>query len=165
MKRLSFFSIFVVISLYYVNLSFGQATANLADLTVSFKGPTTAAQGEIITDKIKISVKNKGGLVARNFHVDIILKESETVEYMCGRGYIASLRPGQAISSASAMALPVSIPRDIRPGNYGICAIADSTGVVAESNEGNNRVCQRITITERVLRIDVPPKIPKDAMK
>jgi len=165
MKRLGFFSIAGIITISWGNLSFGQAKANLADLTVSFKGPTTASQGEVITDRVKISVKNRGGLVARNFHLDIVLKETATVEYMCGRGLIASLRPGQSISSARAMALPVSIPEGIRPGNYEICAIADSTAVVTESNETNNRVCHRITITGRVLKIDQPPRLPVDQMK
>jgi len=164
MKKFLFF-VALLMSFSWASRSFGQATANLADLTVSFKEPTTAAQGEDITDKVKISVKNRGGLVARNFHVDIILKESATIEHMCGRGFIASLRPGQSISSARAMALPVSIPGGIRPGNYQICAIADSTAVVTESNETNNRVCHRITITQRVLKIDVPPKIPVDQLK
>ena len=149
-----------------VNISFGQATALPADLTISLKGPSTASQGEDISGKIKISVKNRGGLEAKNFHVDIILKESTGTEYMCGRGFIASLRPGQSISSASAMALPCSIPRDIRPGEYQLCAIADSTNVVPEgANEGNNSVCQRITIKERILKPALPPKIPKEAVK
>jgi len=149
-----------------ISQSFGQATALPADLTISFKGPSTASQGEDISGKIKISVKNRGGLEAKNFHVDIILKESTGTEYMCGRGFIASLRPGQSISSASAMALPCSIPRDIRPGEYQLCAIADSTNVVPEgANEGNNSVCQRITITGRIIKPALPPKIPKEAVK
>jgi subtilase family serine protease len=159
-------SIAFLVAASRVNICFGQAAALPADLTVSFKGPSTASQGEDISGKIKISVKNRGGLEARNFHVDVILKESTGTEYMCGRGFIASLRSGQSISSASAMALPCSIPRDIRPGEYRLCAIADSTNVVPEgANEGNNSVCQRIIITARTLKIDTPPKIPKEPVK
>jgi subtilase family serine protease len=153
-------------SLSWINQSFSQTALLVPDLTVSFKGPSSAFQGENISAKIKISVKNKGNAEAKNFHVDIILKESTGTEYMCGRGFIATLRPGQSISSASAMALPCSIPKDIRPGEYQLCAIADSTNVVPEgANEGNNRVCDRITIKERILKPTLPPKIPKEPVK
>jgi subtilase family serine protease len=158
-------SIAFLVAVFRVNLSFSQATALPADLTVSFKGPSTASQGEDISGKIKISVKNNGGLEARNFNVDIILKDSTGTEYMCGRGFIASLRSGQSVSSASAMALPCSIPRDIRPGEYQLCAIADSTNVVRESRDDNNSVCQGIEITPRVLKPTLPPKIPKEPVK
>jgi subtilase family serine protease len=158
-------SIAFLVAASRVIISYGQATALPADLTISFKGPSTASQGEVISGKIKISVKNNGGLEARNFHVDIVLKESTGTEHMCGRGYIASLRAGQSISSASAMALPCSIPGGIRPGGYQLCAIADSTNVVRESREDNNRVCQGIEITPTVLKPALPPKIPKEPVK
>jgi len=149
----------------WVSVSFGQAVAVLPDLVVSFKGPSTAYQGEVIAEKIKITVRNKGGMEAKNFHVDIILREPPTTEHMCGRGYIVSLKPGKSISTPSAMQLPVSIPRDIRPGNYELCAVVDSTGVVRESNEGNNRVCQRITIIEKKLKpVTLHPLIPKEKL-
>jgi hypothetical protein len=137
----------------WLSVSFGQAAAPLADLVVSFKAPATAYQGEVIAEKIKITVRNKGGLEAKNFHVDIILKEISkkllTTEHMCGRGYIMSLKPGKSISTPSAMQLPVSIPGDIQPGKYQLCAVVDSTHVVRESSERNNRVCQNITIKEK----------------
>jgi subtilase family serine protease len=165
MKRLGILFFSIMISLLWTSHSFSQTALLSPDLTVSFKGPTSAAQGENISTKVKISVKNKGNAEARNFHVDVILRESPTVEHMCGRGFIARLRPNESISSPSAMALPISIPGDIRSGNYEICAIADSTGVVIESNEGNNKVCHRIAIMERILKIDLPPKIPKEPVK
>jgi subtilase family serine protease len=158
-------SIVFLVSAHSVNICFGQASALLADLTVSFKAPSLASQGENISGKIKISVKNQGGLEAKNFHVDIILRESTGTEHMCGRGYIARLRPGESVSSASAMALPCSMPRDIRPGAYQLCAIADTTNVVREANEDNNRVCQGIEITPRVLKPALPPRIPKEPVK
>jgi hypothetical protein len=161
-------SITFLIAVSRVNLLFGQATALPADLTIGFKGPSTASQGEDISGKIKISVKNRGGLEAKNFHVDIILKgwagptPPPATEHMCGRGFIMSLKPGQSISTASAMQLPATIPPGIPPGNYELCAIADSTDVVPEgANEGNNTVCQRITITSKILKPHLPPKIPK----
>ncbi len=156
--------VFLVIA-SQVDISFGQATALPADLTVSFKGPSSALRGEVISEKIKITVKNKGGLEAKNFHVDIILRESTGTEYMCGRGFIASLRPGQSITSASAMALPSSIPRDIMPGTYQLCAVVDSTNVVRESNEDNNRVCQGIEITPSALISPPTPRIPKEPVR
>ncbi len=155
-----------------ISPSFGQATALPADLTVSFKGPSTAFQGEDISGKIKISVKNRGGLEARNFHVDIILKgwagppPPPTTEHMCGRGFIMSLKPGESISSVSEMQLPAMIPPNIPPGNYELCAVADSTNVVPEgANEGNNTVCQKITIIARELKPKIPHKIPKEPVK
>lgn len=154
-----------------ISQSFGQVTALPADLTISFKGPSTTSQGEDISGKIKISVKNKGGLEAKNFHVDIILKgwagttPPPATEHMCGRGFIASLRPGDSISSLSAMGLSVRIPPDIPPGNYELCAIVDPTNAVTESKENNNSLCQKIKITERILKPVLPQKIPKEPMK
>lgn len=105
---------------------------------------------------------------AKNFHVDIILKgwagptPPLAIEHMLGRAFVSSLRAGRT----KAVAFPnASIPPGIPPGNYEICAVADSTGVVLESNEGNNSLCQSIRITERVLKPALPPRIPKKAVR
>ena len=165
MKAISVFCLTVVVGLLWTVSSFGQATALLADLVVSFKAPATAFKGQVITDKIKITVKNKGGLEAKNFHVDIVLKETPTIEHMCGRGFIMSLKPGRSISTPLAMQLPVSIPGGIKPGRYQLCAVVDPTSVVREYNETNNRVCQTFTIVLGKPKPISSPLIPKAPVK
>jgi len=119
------------------------------DLTVSFKGPSSAKQGESLSGKYKIVVKNIGLTEARNFYVDIKLvgwagsEPPPSKEHLCGRGFVAIVKPTE---TGVISGLSPSIPPDIPPGNYQLCAVVDSTEIVDESDENNNRVCQSITI-------------------
>jgi hypothetical protein len=119
------------------------------DLTVSFKGPSSVKQGESLSGKYKIVVKNIGLKEARDFYVDIKLvgwagsEPPPVKEHLCGRGFVAIVQPsGTGVISG----LYPSIPPDIPQGNYKLCAVVDSTETVDESDENNNRVCQSITI-------------------
>jgi|GEM_PF-1806146 len=119
------------------------------DLTVNFKGPSSAEQGESLSGKYKMIVKNIGLQEARNFYVDIKLvgwtgsEAPPAKEHLCGRGFVAIVQPsGTGVISG----LSPSIPPDIPPGNYKLCAVVDSTETVDESDENNNKVCQSITI-------------------
>jgi subtilase family serine protease len=118
------------------------------DLTAAFKGPSSAAQGENITAKVKTYIKNRGTVEARNFYVDIVLRETTETDHRLGRASIGSLA---AERSATLNFGTVIIPSDIPLGNYHLCVIADSTNMVVEGthNEGNNTFCQRITIGVR----------------
>ncbi len=122
------------------------------DLTVSFKGPSSAKQGESLSGKYKIVVKNVGLKEARNFFVDIKLiggagsQPAPANEHLCGRGFVAIVQPsGTGVISG----LSPTIPPDIPPGNYKLCAVVDSTELVDESDENNNKVCQPITILKK----------------
>ncbi len=122
------------------------------DLTVSFKGPSSAKQGESLSGKYKIVVKNIGLKEARNFYVDIKLfgwagsQPTPATEHLCGRGFVAIAKPsGTGIISG----LSPTIPPDIPPGSYKLCAVVDSTEIVDESDENNNKVCQPITILKK----------------
>lgn len=122
------------------------------DLTVSFKGPSAAMQGESLTGKYKLIVKNTGNKEARNFYVDIKLigwagtEPPPSKEHLCGRGFVSMIQPG---GTAVPSGLSPSIPPDIPPGNYQLCAVVDSTEVIDESDENNNKVCQSITILKK----------------
>lgn len=122
------------------------------DLTLSFKGPSSVKQGESLAGKYKITLKNKGSKEARNFYVDIKLigwagsEPPPSREHLCGRGFVSIIQPnGTAVPSG----LTPSIPPDIPPGNYQLCGIVDSTEIVDESDENNNKVCQPITILKK----------------
>ncbi len=122
------------------------------DLTVSFKGPSSAKQGESLAGKYKLIIKNPGSKEARNFYVDIKLigwvgsELPPSKEHLCGRGFISQILPnGTAIPSG----LSPSIPPDIPPGNYQLCAVVDSTEIIDESDENNNKICQSITILKK----------------
>ncbi len=133
---------------FSISLSFGAVMPPRPDLTAAFKGPSSATQGENITVKVKAYVRNRGTAEARNFYVDIVLRESTGTDHRLGRTSISSLAAGR---SATLNFGTIAIPSDIPPGNYHLCVIADSTNVVVEgtTNEENNTFCQRITVMPR----------------
>ena len=119
----------------------------MPDLAVDFKGLATASPGEDIGGKIQITVKNTGGTDSRGFYVDIILRESTGSERVCARERIENITPQKSVRLLFDPKHPVLIPDDVQPGKYRLCAFADSTDVVRESREKNNKVCHVITIT------------------
>jgi subtilase family serine protease len=156
-------------SVLWVNQSFAQTALLAPDLIIlKLRAPASAPQGEDISGKVKVYMKNQGNTEAKNFHVDIILKgwagptPPPSTEHMLGRAFISSLGPGRSTEVTFPGA---RIPPDIPLGDCQFCAIADPTNVVRESKEDNNNLCQRITITARTLKIDTPPKIPKEPVK
>jgi len=154
-RERDFFRILVLIGIvtflanpFSLNQSFGAVMPPRPDLTSVFKGPSSATQGENITAKVKAYVKNRGTAEARNFYVDIVLRETSGTDHRLGRASISSLAAGR---SATLNFGTILIPSDVPPGNYHLCVIADSTDVVVEgtTNEGNNTFCQRIMISAR----------------
>jgi len=118
------------------------------DLTAAFKGPSSEAQGENVTAKVKAYIKNRGTVEARNFYVDIVLRETTETDHRLGRASINGLAAGRPAPLSFGT---ITIPSDVPLGNYHLCVIADSTNVVVEGthNEGNNTFCQRIMIGVR----------------
>jgi hypothetical protein len=97
MKKLWVFLVTVIV--LWGGLSFKDATAQLPDLVVEFKGPATAYPGQDLTATIEITVKNTGGSEARGFYVDIILRESTGIEHICARERIESIIPQKSVRS------------------------------------------------------------------
>ena len=121
------------------------------DLIVeSFSAPASVTQSEMISQKIKITVKNIGGSEANDFIVAIILKGTvvnpgwPTQYHILGLGTIAGLKAGK---SAPVTMQKFSAGTIVPPKQYEICSIADEGKQVNESNENNNwSRCQLIDI-------------------
>jgi subtilase family serine protease len=117
----------------------------------SFSAPAESTQPEMLSQKIKVTVKNIGSSEAKEFVVAIVLKgtvlrsDFPTAYHVLGSGQVAVLKPGQS----AVVALQNFSAGTIVPSRqYEICAIADEGKKVNESNENNNwSKCQFINIT------------------
>ena len=137
---------------FLLNIVSAVSATEKSDLIIeSFSAPATATQSEMISQKIKVVVKNIGGSEAKDFIVAIILKgtvlrsDFPTAYHVLGSGQVADLKPGQ---SAPAAMQNFSAGTIVPPKQYEICAIADEGKKVNESDEKNNMgKCQFIDIT------------------
>lgn len=116
------------------------------DLTIKFHGPSFSYPGENIKNKIKILIKNRGGEIAENLFLDILIEKNNGKEILCGRSFIGVVRPSEDIFPSG---LIPTIPLDLEPGVYKICAFVDSENSIEEENEKNNKLCQPIQILEK----------------
>ncbi len=108
------------------------------DLVVTtITGPTSGQAGQQIS--ITSTVKNQGAAsTGTTSYVKFYLsldKDTTTPDIYLGQRSISSSLSGGSSSSGTST---VTIPSNIALGNYYIGAIADATGVVAESGESNN---------------------------
>ena len=116
------------------------------DLVVErFQAPEifTIKPGEKKADiKIILRVKNAGTVATRDFYVD-----AKFISYPGGkivhsfRTHIPALVPGEVFT------FPVFVR--LAKGNYRVCVFIDSTDIVAESNEGNNKACRTFSVRGR----------------
>ncbi len=136
----------ITLLLLQMGLSCGEAVAQLADLAVDLKVPPAAFVGEDISGKIEVTVKNVGGTDARGFYVDIILVEPNGTEHLCARERIENMSPKKSVRLLFNPKHPVSVPGDVKPGEYRLCVFADPTSAVRESREKNNRICHALTL-------------------
>ena len=148
-------SVFCIVSL--ISIAWSSETTSLKpvpgqpDLIIeSFSAPATATQTEIISQKITITVKNIGESEAKDFIVAIILKGTvvnpgwPTQYHVLGSGTVVSLKARQ---SATVTLQSFSAGTIVPPKQYEICAIADESKKVNESDENNNwSKCQTIDI-------------------
>lgn len=65
--------------------------------------------------------------------------------YLCGRGLVGSVG---AKSIAVMGGRPFVVPEEALPGRYRLCIKADADDQIKESDEGNNVVCQMISIAK-----------------
>jgi subtilase family serine protease len=113
--------------------------ANMPDLVVRMKAPDTAYAAEVI--KIDLTVTNIGTAKAGNSYADAIISPAPPSREVRQRGRIPPLDPGGSFTVSFTFGIP--------QGNYELCAIADPTNVVNESNEKNNKSCQKLVVIAR----------------
>lgn len=130
-------------------------------LTVS-TGATSARLGG--TFSVTTQVANGGGLLAGAslvaFHLsaDALYGGVDDVALTATRS-VAALGGGAQSSGATTLTVPANTP----PGAWYVCAIADSAGAVAESDETNNSACTSGIITVGVPDLTVLSVTPKSA--
>ncbi len=102
--------------------------------TVTTSGNTaTGITNYLVSSKIK----NNGGTITKTFYVSYYLStdpyKSSNDRYI-GHATVNGLNGGSSVNAQ----INSNIPKDIAQGNYYIIAVADSTGIIQESNEANN---------------------------
>ena len=112
------------------------------DLVIEkFQIPETVIvkKGEYADIKINLTIKNAGrGAITRVSYVDVEFSPTPPGRAVRHRKSIPALNPGEIYTLNSYIR--------IAPRNYRVCAIVDSTNVVIESNEGNNKECRSLAI-------------------
>ena len=108
-----------------------------ADLSIETVTPSGNTATGITNYPVSSKIKNNGGTITKTFYVSYYLStdqyKSSNDRYI-GHATINGLNSGESID-AQILGL---IPKDLAQGNYYIIAVADVTGLVAESNEHNN---------------------------
>ena len=116
-------------------------------ITAITTGSTSYKKGSTIT--IPNTVKNQGNVGANGFNVYFYLSKDSSIttsDILIGQRYISSLSAGATDSTTNSFILPSDIS-----GSYYVGAIADSTSIVAETNELNN-----IRVSSNTISISVP---------
>jgi len=92
--------------------------------------------------RVNLTIKNAGHAKARDSFADIEFSPTPPGSVIRSRQRVPALDPGEVYTISTT---PVSLPE----GNYKVCAIADSTNVVAESDEANNKTCRNLSVRSR----------------
>jgi len=125
-----------------------QVTVPQPDLIVSAISTTATTVKAGATAAVANTIKNQGGskaglsVVAFRLSTNTTYGDGDDIVSITTRT-IGSLGIGAVSSATNAVRIPASTP----PGSYYICANADNTNTVAESNESNNSACTATTIT------------------
>ena len=118
------------------------------DLYISSFSKYTSSVTAGDTMKVSDWVKNKGGSQALAFDVGYTLSPNG----ICGDGddiALPTTRSVAVLNAGASDAASTDILVDAAPGSYYVCAIADPSGVVDESNETNNakRASGKVTVS------------------
>lgn len=112
------------------------------DLVIDkFQIPETVIvkKGEYADIKINLTIKNAGrGATTGVSYADVEFTPTPPGRAVKHRKSVPALNPGKIYT--------LNFYIRIAPRNYRVCAIVDSTNVVIESNEGNNKECRSLAI-------------------
>ncbi len=125
----------------------GTVTVPPPDLVMTAVSTTTTAVAPGKTLSLSNTVKNQGGSKAGAFTIGFHLSTNTTYGdvddvAMTATRSLTSLAVGASSTVLTTLTVPATTPL----GTYYVCAMADSGGTVAESNEGNNTFCTTATI-------------------
>jgi len=133
------------------------------NLIVEFEYPVNVTPGEIITDKIRIKIRNAGSAASAGFDLDFVLGKSfditakrygpsESKEGVVllqnGRLRIGKMEPGGTEELKPPDGL--KLPDELESGRYYLGAIADSGGEIAELEKGDNVFKGFILVSSKV---------------
>jgi subtilase family serine protease len=121
---------------------------DLTDMTMTAVTPNAATLSTTATLSVTNSVLNQGAKAPISSSVGF--KLSPTADYN-DPGAVASTTTRSVgmlnTGATSTVTTTVTFPASTPPGNYYVCAKADSTGVLTESDETNNTLCSTGTVT------------------
>jgi sugar lactone lactonase YvrE len=119
--------------------------AALPDLVVSFlQAPGSVLGGRAFTVQettANTATAGAAGASITAFYLSLDLRVGPT-DIPLGSRAVGTLAPGASASGTTSVTVPVGVT----PGTYFIIAVADVSGVVGESGEGNNTRSRRIKI-------------------
>lgn len=122
------------------------------DLTVLMKYPVKAKPAESLTDKITITLENKGTIAAKNVKIQLVISTdidipTQTASFSAsfkedsllegGEKIIEVIQPGEQVQFNFKGSL--KIPSDTTPGRYYLAAVIDPENEIKELNEINNK--------------------------
>jgi hypothetical protein len=122
------------------------------DLAITMTYPVKIKPGEILKDKMTISLENKGTTNAEAFTIELVFSSDinipnqpaqysetfkEDILLEGGRTTIPLLKPGEKIKVDLKGSL--KIPADTVPGRYYLAAVADVGNKIKELSEANNK--------------------------
>jgi subtilase family serine protease len=119
-----------------------------SDLIMTAVTPNAATVNQGKTLSVTNSAKNQGLLSAGAFRVGFHLSTNTTYGdgddvVIATTRSVTSLAAGATSSATTSLAIPSSTP----PGDYYVCAMADSLLQVAELDEANNVLCSAGTVS------------------
>ncbi len=132
---------------------------NNPDLVPYIRAPKKTFAGKSLKKGLAVTVKNRGKRAAKNFYVDLVLSRDKEIPYKLaksrnyfledmllpgGRATVKYLGPGK--STRIYFPGSLTVPGDIKRGNYNLFAYADAGNRVSERDEENNHVFQRVRL-------------------
>ena len=134
-------------SLYNIVMTPGHGAPPTPELMMTAVTPNAASVTAGNTLSITDTVKNLGtASTDTNFYISYAL--SPTSDYNDPGAVIVAARVVGALNAedTDTATTNLPVPASIAPGAYYVCALADSTGAVAEGNTDNNTLCSAATV-------------------
>lgn len=145
MKQLTILGIFALVVLLALPGAVSAADVTVSgsvvdeDLTVTAISPNVGVGAAFFANEpnvISVTVTNNGGLDAA----------ASTVEVVVGTDTYTAAVPAIADGGSAIVTVTDTVSRPYASGPVSVTATADSTGVIAESDEGNNAMTSDLTI-------------------